>query len=92
MTLNDTFSIPSHVMARPVQDEAVILDLASGTYFGLDPVGAQLWAALARGLSVAQACDALMSEFDVERPQLESDVVALIQQLLDKQLIHVGLN
>ena len=40
MNLSDSLSIPSQVMARTVGDETVILDLASGTYFGLDPIGA----------------------------------------------------
>ena len=39
MKLSDKVGIPPQVMARTVGDETVILDLASGTYFGLDPVG-----------------------------------------------------
>ena len=30
-------------------DETVILDLASGTYYGLDPVGARIWQLMAEG-------------------------------------------
>jgi hypothetical protein len=43
MNLNDTFSVSAQVMARRVGNETVLLDLASGTYFGLDPVGARIW-------------------------------------------------
>ncbi|MBK9987508.1 MAG: hypothetical protein IPP21_11335 [Betaproteobacteria bacterium] len=42
MNLSDKVTIPTQVMARTVGDETVILDLASGTYFGLDPVGAHV--------------------------------------------------
>ena len=34
--------IPAQVMSRQVGDETVILDLGSGMYFGLDPVGARI--------------------------------------------------
>ena len=42
MTLSDKVYISPQAMARTVGDETVILDLASGTYFGLDPVGARM--------------------------------------------------
>jgi hypothetical protein len=36
-------------MARTVGDETVILDLANGTYYGLDPVGARMWQLMSEG-------------------------------------------
>jgi len=39
----DRVTVPPHVIARRVGEDTVILDLASGTYFGLDPVGARIW-------------------------------------------------
>lgn len=59
MKLDDTIRVPPHVLARTVGDETVILDLASGSYFGLDPVGARVWQLLADGRNLAQACDAM---------------------------------
>ena len=42
MNVTDRVTIPSQVMARTVGDETVILDLAGGTYYGLDAVGARM--------------------------------------------------
>ena len=44
---------PSH--GPQVGDETVILDLASGTYFGLDPVGARIWALMGEGKTLAES-------------------------------------
>ena len=38
---SDKISISPQVVARELGGETVILDLSSGTYFGLDPVGAR---------------------------------------------------
>ena len=49
MNLNCSYKIPSTVMTRTIGDETVILDLAGGTYFGLDPVGARIWQLIEEG-------------------------------------------
>lgn len=87
MKLTDKVVIPPQVMARQVGDETVILDLASGTYFGLDPVGARIWTLLGEGKTLVQVCDAMQEEFEVSRAELERDVLELAGRLLEQQLI-----
>ncbi|MBC7597957.1 MAG: PqqD family protein [Polaromonas sp.] len=90
MNLSDKVTIPAQVMARVVGDETVILDLANGTYYGLDPVGARIWQLLAEGQSLVQVCQAMLAEYDVTREDIERDVAALGQALLDKNLVSIG--
>jgi hypothetical protein len=87
MNLSDKVSIPTQVMARTVGDETVILDLASGTYFGLDPVGARIWALMGEGQTLAEICAAMLGEYEVERAQLEVDVLRLAAELAERGLI-----
>jgi len=87
MDLNSSCKIPSTVMARTIGTETVILDLASGTYFGLDPVGARMWQLMEQGKNFAQICDAMQEEYDVSRDVLEKDVLALAEALAEKNLI-----
>ena len=89
MNLHDHVVIPSQVMARKVGDETVVLDLASGTYYGLDAVGARIWELMAAGPSLAQVCEVMMTEFEVSQSEIERDVLALVQTLLDKKLVSV---
>ena len=90
MNLSDQVTIPTQVMARTVGDETVILDLASGTYYGLDPVGARIWQLLAEGQSLAQVCEAMRAEYEVTREDIERDVLALVQTLLERQLVSLA--
>lgn len=89
MNLTDQVTIPAQVMARQVGDETVILDLGSGTYFGLDPVGARIWQFMAEGRTLAQVCDCMLAEFDVTAAEIERDVLVLAANLLEKGLITV---
>lgn len=89
MTSVGKAAIPSHVMARQVGDEMVILDLDTGTYFGLDPVGARVWALLSEGKTVGETREAMLDEFDVGRERLEQDMNELLDKLSGQGLIKI---
>ena len=87
MKLSDRVSVPSPVMDRSVGDETVILNLASGTYYGLDPVGARMWRLLGEGKSLGEVCEILLEEYDVARERLEADLLKLAEELANNGLV-----
>lgn len=89
MNLTDKVAIPEQVMARQVGEETVILDLASGTYFGLDCVGARIWQLMTEGRALAEVCATMLAEYEVTREDVERDVLSLAEELRAKQLISV---
>lgn len=74
-------------MARQVGDETVLLDLASGNYYGLDAVGARMWQLLGEGRTLPEICDALLVEYEVTREALERDLERLVTELGEKGLL-----
>jgi hypothetical protein len=89
MQLTERLSIPDHVMAREVGEELVILDLASGTYFGLDPIGTRMWQLLGHGLTLGEAAETMTSEYEVDQARLEADLQALTARLIAQGLLTV---
>lgn len=87
MKLSDKITIPTQVMARQVGEETVILDLANGAYFGLNPVGARIWQLMSEGKTIAEICETMLAEYDASRENIESDVLKLAEDLRAKQLI-----
>jgi Coenzyme PQQ synthesis protein D (PqqD) len=75
------------VVFRDLEGEAVILDLASGRYFGLNAVGTRIWTLLEEGTPIERIVDAIASEYDAEVQQIARDVTALIEQLSSRGLI-----
>lgn len=90
MNFSDKVMIPAQVMAREVGNETVILDLANGTYYGLDPVGARIWQLMAEGQTLTQVCEFMLAEYEVTREDIERDVLALVQTLLERKLVSAG--
>jgi hypothetical protein len=70
--------------------EAAILNLKSGVYYGLNPVGARIWNLVQEPRTVAQILEALLAEYDVERPRLESDLRELLSRLADQGLVDIA--
>lgn len=90
MNWTEKISVPGEVMSRLVGEETVILDLVSGTYYGLDPVGARIWDLLVDGRTLGEVCACMLEEFEVSREEIERDVLGLISSLREKNLIAVS--
>lgn len=88
MELSDKFSVCDEVVARELGGETVLLDLNSGLYFGLDQVGGRIWELLSEApRTLNELCDAIEAEFDAPRARIEQDLLALAEQLSEKELI-----
>lgn len=79
--------VSDDVVARDLAGEAILLDLATSTYFGLDAVGARIWQLLGEHQSTEAIVPLLLQEYDVSEPQLRQDLDKLVQQLLAKKLL-----
>ena len=88
MQLSDTFAVSEQVVAREVGGEMVLLDLESGQYFGLDPVGGRIWELLPeKPRTLSEVCDAIEAEFDAPRETIEADILTLAKGLDEQGLI-----
>ena len=79
--------VPEHVLVRELAGEAVLLNLDSETYFGLDAVGLRMWTLLSSAPSLDAAVAALRDEFDAPAEQLRHDLEALRDELLAHGLL-----
>ncbi len=73
----------------PVGDESVILGLKNSVYYGVNPVGASVWKLLQHQRSVAELCDAVLEEYDVEMERCERDLLDLLEKMRAEGLIQV---
>lgn len=69
-------------------DETVILGMSDGVYYGLDAVGARVWALVASPRRVSELVHAITNEFDVSPERCERDVLALLDELSARRLIR----
>lgn len=86
---NQRARIPQDVLFREIDGEAVILNLDNEAYHGLGEVGTRMWVVLQESATIAEAYAQLLSEYDVDAGQLESDLVELLLELREHGLIII---
>jgi hypothetical protein len=82
MRLDESIRIAADVVTREIGEETFLLNLANGTYYGLDAVGARFLGHIEQGASITDARDALLALYDVEPAVLNSDLEGLLDALL----------
>ena len=88
-------NLESVVEARPttasceLEGEAVILNLDSGLYHGLNAVGSRIWELVQESRSVASVRDVLLEEFDVDDETCRQDLLGILEEMQRAGLIEV---
>jgi hypothetical protein len=88
-TLSQQAKPSDDVLFQEVGGEAVLLNLASEQYFGLDPVGTRIWQLLGEDARLQHAFEAMQAEYEVEPALLESDLLTLVGKLAEAGLVKV---
>lgn len=85
--LQTTVSRTRDIVTNMVDEALVMMDLESGQYFSLDPIGSDIWARLAEPTRVADLCEQLAGAYAVEADVCRRDVLALLNDLAAQGLI-----
>lgn len=89
VSLSSTARISDDAVFRELDGEAVVLNLQSGTYFGLDTVGTRIWQLIAQYGLLSTVRDALLEEFEVEAEAAARDLTSLVTELADRGLVEI---
>lgn len=76
-----------NVINETIDGEAIIINLATGTYYSLDRVGGAIWAFLEASLPVEEIVKELARRYDGDSDHMRREVEALIKRLSDEALI-----
>ncbi len=70
-------------------EEAVILNLQSGVYYGLNSLGARVWSLIQEPRTVSELQGVILEEYEVEPERCERDLLALLRKLVDAGLVEL---
>jgi hypothetical protein len=77
-------------ISTELDGETVILDISSGVYSGLDPVGTTIWNCLEQPISFHAIVKSVLENYNVSQEQCTSDTLEFLNSLLDNGLIVVS--
>ena len=86
--IESRLSIPQDVLINEVGGEAVLLNLKTERYYGLDEVGTRMWQVMTTADSLDSAHETLLAEYDVEPGKLREDMDKLVDKLLSEGLLE----
>ncbi len=87
-----SFVVPNEqqVAAKVMDGEAILINLATGTYYSMPATGGFIWSLIEKKMSLDDIVRTLATTYDADRPQLEADVMKLCQALCDEGLLTIA--
>jgi hypothetical protein len=79
---------PDQISAE-LSGEAVILNLKSGVYYGLNDVGARIWDLLQQPKTLKQLQEILLDEYDIDSEVCNRDLQAILQEMAAVELVKI---
>jgi len=80
----------SNIIATEVDGEMVLMSIEDGKYYGLDPIGSEIW----RRLEEPKSADALTAElkdhFEGDPYAIERETLDFLDKLADNGLVASG--
>jgi len=77
----------ARIVSEIIDGEAVIVNLANGYYYSLDPPAAEIWGWLQSGWSVGEILSAIQDRYDCSGADPEAALRALIGTLVADDLV-----
>jgi hypothetical protein len=80
-------AVPNQISSS-LGEEAVILELTQGVYYGLNAVGARIWELLKEPRTAGEIRDVILDEYDAEPEAVTRDLLGLLTELADRGVIE----
>ena len=81
--------ISKDVVFRDLEGELVLLNLATGVYFGLDPIGTRIWGLIDDGRTADEIVGVITAEYEVDADTCRADLARLLAALRDNDLVEL---
>lgn len=89
VALDSVVAARPDLLAAPMDDKLVMLDLEKGKYFGMDDIATTIWTAIATPVRVGDLCEQLMERYAVDAETCRADTLEFLNQLRDEGLLEV---
>lgn len=89
ITLESQIKQNNSIYTSSIDNEAVMLNIEIGKYFGMNPIASDIWSKLKASMTVETLIQSLSSEYDITLEECRADVLPFIEQLIENGLIEI---
>lgn len=80
-------AIKEHLLSE-LNEEAVILSLKNGKYYGLNSVGFTIWTNVQEAATLSEIEAAVMNDYDVDEETCRREVSLFLEEMLREELVE----
>ncbi|MGB3787636.1 MAG: PqqD family peptide modification chaperone [Phormidesmis sp.] len=88
-TPDTVISSTQNQISSELAGEAVILNLSSGVYYGLNAVGARVWEIIQQPKRFGEVLEILLEEYDVQPEACGEDLEKILRELMATDLVKI---
>ncbi len=89
ISMSSTVKLSDKILFREMQGEAVLLNIETGIYFGLDASGTATWNLMQKQKNIGKILNLLLLEYEIDPKTCREDLLKFISNLEKNGLIEV---
>ena len=87
--MNTRWQVSQEVLSSKIDEEIILMSIKADSYFGIDPVGSQVWEILSKQpLTTNEIVQLMMEDYEVDEETCRVDVQAFIDDMYARKLIE----
>lgn len=90
LTSNSTIVRSESIMFSDLDGQTIMLNIETGEYYDIDPVGSDIWNRIEQPKSVADICQDLLQVYSVSLEKCQEDMLPFLSELVDLGAIEVS--
>ena len=88
--LPERIEIGDDVLFQALDQDIILLNMATSQYYGLDSIGADIWKLLMEHRNADRVVDLVCAKYEVDEATARRDLQALIQSLREAGLLTIA--
>ncbi len=89
ISLEDTIAYADNIIVDNFDDEIMMMNIKREKYYGLDPVGSEIWKRISSPVTVEKLISVLTEEYGGEEETIKNDVIPFLNRLLEEGMIRI---
>ena len=89
VTLQSTVLQNKNILSSNIDDEAILLCIRNSKYYGMNPIGSDIWNLLQEPIRIDELIKQLKEKYTVDDNRCAKDVIEFITMLAKKELVEI---